>query len=384
MSIRQPCVALDYTPAWQQGAGIGRYVRELVRALAREDQALAWKLFVAGTGGKQLPEVPGPNFCWRPSPLPAHWLTRLWFRLHAPVPVELFTGPAGLYHATDFVLPPVRRGTTTIVQVHDLSFMRVPEAAPPALRQWLERVVPDSIRRADLVLADSQATRDDLTELFAVARSSEIAVLHGGVEARFRPRPAEEQKSVRRHYDLGDWPFVLSVGTLQPRKNHLRLLEAFARLRQEGLDLHLVIAGGAGWLSGPFFRQLEDSDLAGCVHLPGYVADEDLPALYSAATVFAFPSLYEGFGLPVLEAMACATPVVTSNLSSLPEVAGKAALLVNPRDTEAIGHAIGRLVEDSRLRQQLVSDGLERAQRFTWRQAARELLDVYRRLGIGS
>ena len=187
---------------------------------------------------------------------------------------------------------------------------------------------------------------------------------------------------MRRKYNLGDWPFVLTLGTLQPRKNHRRLLDAFALLRHEGIDAHLVIGGGAGWLAAPFFKSLEDSQLQEFVHLPGYIADEDLPALYSAATVFAFPSLYEGFGLPVLEAMACATPVVTSNLSSLPEVAGDAALLVDPRDTEAIGQAIRRVFEDSRLRQELVRKGLEQASRFGWQKAARRLLGLYRQLGI--
>ena len=381
MSTRPARIGLDYTPAWEQGAGIGRYVRELVAALAIEDQSIAWRLFVAGARKSQLPPAPGQNFCWRPVAFSSHLLMRLWHRAQLPVPVELFTGPLTLYHATDFVLPPVRRETTTIVQVHDLSFLRVPDAAPPALKSWLERVVPASVRRADFVLADSHATRQDLIELFSVTPHSKIGVLHGGVDSRFGPCLASRQLDVRRKYGLDDWPFILSVGTVQPRKNFGRLVESLARLRAAGHDLHLVIAGGTGWLSAPFHEQLREGGLGDVVHLVGYVADEDLSALYSAATVFAFPSLYEGFGLPVLEAMACGTPVVTSNLSSLPEVAGEAALLVDPYDVAALSDALGRIVLDSALQQRLVQAGHRQAERFTWQRAARELLVVYKSLG---
>ena len=381
MSIRPPCLGLDYTPAWQQGAGIGRYVRELVDALAAVDQSTACRLFVAGARQSRLPPPPGPNFAWRPTRLSSRWLSRIWHRAHLPLPVECFTGPLSLYHATDFVLPPVRRGTTTIVQVHDLSFLRVPAAAPPALKSWLEKLVPASLRRADHVLADSQATRQDIIELCPAVPDAKISVLYGGVNPRFRPSPPPAQIAARRKYGLGDWPFILAVGTLQPRKNHARLLASLARLRAACPDLHLVIAGGAGWLADPFHQQLRESGLAHLVRLPGYVADEDLPALYSAAAVFAFPSLYEGFGLPVLEAMACGVPVVTSNLSSLPEVAGDAALLIDPCDSAALSHALGRALQDTALRRRLTRAGLKRAQHFTWRRAALELLALYRNLG---
>ncbi len=376
-----PGIGIDYTPAWEQGAGIGRYVRELVAALAREDRDRVWRLFVAGSRKGRLPKPPGNNFHWRPAPLSARSLQRLWFRARLPLPVETFTGPLTLFHATDFVLPPVRRGTRTLVQVHDLSFLRVPETSPPALRSWLEKVVPASVGRADHVLADSSATRDDLLEHCKGTPGSRVTVLHGGVDDRFLPRPAQEQQAVRSKYRLDQWPFIFSVGTLQPRKNHGRLVQALARLVEGGLDLHLVIAGGAGWLSEPFHRQLQESGVADRVHMAGFVDDADLPALYSAAEVFAFPSLYEGFGLPVLEAMACGTPVVTSNLSSLPEVAGEAALLIDPLDVEALADALRRLISDGQLRQQMIQAGHTRAGQFTWRKAALQLLDVYRKIG---
>jgi len=169
---------------------------------------------------------------------------------------------------------------------------------------------------------------------------------------------------------------VLSVGTLQPRKNFERLIEAHARLRASS-KIDLVIAGGPGWMYEGIFRRVEELELQGVVHFPGYVADEDLPALYSEADVFVFPSLYEGFGLPPLEAMACGTPVVTSNVSSLPEVVGDAALVVDPRDVGALAKAMEQVLGDASLRGAMVQRGLVQAQQFTWSRAAEQLLRVY-------
>ena len=313
MSIRPPCLGLDYTPAWQQGAGIGRYVRELVDALAAADQSTACRLFVAGARQSRLPPPPGPNFAWRPTRLSSRWLSRIWHRAHLPLPVECFTGPLSLYHATDFVLPPVRRGTTTIVQVHDLSLPARPRSgAPRPSNPGLKK----SSRLPCAAPTTSWRTRRPRVRTSSnsapAVPGAKISVLYGGVNPRFRPSPPRPPKSrPAASTASATGPSSSPSGTLQPRKNHARLLASLARLRAACPDLHLVIAGGAGWLADPFHQQLRESGLAHLVRLPGYVADEDLPALYSAAAVFAFPSLYEGFGLPVLEAMACGVPVVT-------------------------------------------------------------------------
>jgi glycosyltransferase involved in cell wall biosynthesis len=182
--------------------------------------------------------------------------------------------------------------------------------------------------------------------------------------------------TIRRHYDLLR-PFVFSVGTIQPRKNYGRLIEAVALLRQKGYELDLVIAGGHGWLEDPIHQTVHDTQMQDHVHFIGFATEADLPALYSAAVCLAFPSLYEGFGLPVLEAMACGTPVVTSNLSSLPEVAGDAALMVDPYDSEAIAVAIQYVLDDSTLRNQLIEKGYERVGRFSWGESARKLQQIY-------
>ena len=260
--------------------------------------------------------------------------------------------------------------------------MRHPDAFLPTLRRYLERAVPRSIARADLVLADSTHTRSDLIDLFRV-EPDKVKVVTPGVDPRFQPRQAAPQASppcapdeLRKRYDLGDQPYVLSVGTLQPRKNYVRLIQAFVKSRvSREAGLRLLIAGGCGWLFEDIVTEAEKHD---CVRLLGFVEDEELPALYRGACLFAFPSLYEGFGLPVLEAMACGVPVVCSNTSSLPEVAGDAAVLVNPLDVDELSFAMDRVLQDKVLRDRMIDRGLAQAARFTWQRSARQLLDVIR------
>lgn len=389
-------IGIDCTAAVQQGAGIGRYTRQLVGALLELDTNNEYVLLAAagGTGvvwepligrSRAMPASPvdvasGGRVRTIGLPISERLLTILWHRLCLPLWVELATGVLDVFHSPDFVLPPVRRART-VLTVHDLSFIRVPECADPGLRSYLLRVVPASVRRADIVLADSECTKADVVELLG-ADAARVVVLYPGVEPRFqRMWDTQVLDTVRKRYNLPGC-FVLGLGTLQPRKNFVRLIEAFAILAKEARDgLHLVIAGGAGWMYESIFRRIAELGLQDAVCFPGYVADEDLPALYSLADLFVFPSLYEGFGLPVLEAMACGTPVVASAVSSLPEVAGDAALLVDPLDTRALADAMRQALEDTGLRAEMVEKGLPQARRFTWSESARQLLELYRCLG---
>ena len=364
-----PTIAIDYTPAYEQGGGIGRYVRELVTALARRDTTTDYRLFVSGA--RTLPALPGANFAWRGTSITPTWFARLWHRARLPLPVETFTGRVDLFHATDFTLPPTR--ARSILTVHDLSFVRVPETASPALKAYLDQVVPRSVKRADHVLADSQATKDDLIALYNTP-ADKITVLLSGVDARFC---RVESPSIRSKYKLPERPYILSVGTVQPRKNYIRLITALAALRARGHDVGLVIVGGKGWLEDPIYAAIRDHNLSDYVHLTGFADDVDLPALYSQALITALPSLYEGFGIPVLESMACGTPVLTSNVSSLPEVAGDAALTVTPTDQDAITGTLDRLISDGALRADLSGRGLERVKAFTWDAAAEQLQHIY-------
>jgi len=369
-------IALDYTPALKQTGGIGRYARELTGALASVDPSNAYRLFAAGSKSAELPDLPGGNFSWRSTRVSSKWLARLWHRAGIPLPIETITGPIDLYHATDFVLPPTRSGTRTLLTVHDLSFIRVPTAASPPLKAYLDAVVPPSVAAADHILADSEATKADLIELYRTP-GDKITVLYSGVNPRFRRvDDAEALRRVRLKYGLAN-SYILSVGTVQPRKNYSRVVEALSALRQAGHDLHYVIAGGSGWLEDELEATIEREGMGEYVHLLGLVDDEDLPALYSGARALVMISLYEGFGLPVLEAMACGTPVITSNLSSLPEVGGSAALLVDPHDTEAVQDAILRLEADAATRTRLIKAGYQQAERFSWARAARQLKAIY-------
>lgn len=352
-------------------------MRELVRALAVHDADNDYRLFVAGARTTALPTPPAPNFAWRTTPITNAWWARLWHRARLPYPVENITGALDLFHATDFVLPPTRSHTRTILTVHDLTFIRAPETASPNLKAYLDAVVPRSVSRADHVLADSQATKDDLIELYSTP-PDKITVLYSGVDAVFRPiLELNQRASVRAKYKLSTRPYIFAVGTVQPRKNYVRLIQALAVVRAAGHDIDLVIAGGRGWLDNPIYDALRDQRLESHVHMIGFADDADLPALYNDALCIATPSIYEGFGLPVLEAFACGTPVVTANVSSLPEVAGDAALLIDPTDVDALADALTRLITDESLRAELITKGFARAKQFTWDEAAHQLRRVY-------
>lgn len=373
----KPIIAIEYTPAYEQGGGIGRYVRELVAAVGRvASEDAAYRLFVAGASKRTMPEDVPTGFAWYPTPIKPVWWARIWHRARLPLPVEAIVGRVNLFHATDFVLPPTLPSTRTILTVHDLSFVRVPESASPSLKRYLDQVVPRSVRRADLVLADSQATKDDIVDLYGLS-PDRIRVLLSGVDVSFKPSSVVFM-TIRKKYNLPDRPYLFSIGTVQPRKNYVRLVQALALLRSRGHDLSLVIAGGKGWLEDPIYSAIRDSGMQEYVHFIGFADEQDLPALYTHAECFVFVSLYEGFGLPILESMGCGTPVVTSNVSSLPEVTGDAGLMVDPYDIEAIADAITRILEDSALRDTLTARGLARVKQFTWENSARQLIDIYR------
>lgn len=373
-------IGIDYTAALKQSGGIGRYTRGLITSLAHLDRQNQYTLLT--TPDSPLAELQTfhryANIKHRVYPLPERWLTIAWHRFYLPIPVEWFAGPLDLFHSPNFILPPTQRAKT-LLTVHDLSFIRHPQGAVASLRNWLNQVVPRSLARADHILADSISTKQDLIEIFELD-PTDITVVGAGVEARFRPitNPADLASVQQRYHLAPAEKFVLGLGTLEPRKNFTGLIAAFAQspLRETH---HLVIAGGKGWLYDDIFRAAQTSPVAARIHLIGFVADEDLPALYSLADIFAFPSHYEGFGIPVIEAMACGTPVVCANNSSLPEVAGQSALQVTATDTVALAEALAQLAYNQSLREKVIQEGFRQAQKFTWSVAAERLLSVYQR-----
>ncbi len=326
----------------------------------------------------------GSNFSRRLLPLSHRWTTLLWQRLRLPLPVELVTGRLDLFHSPDFVLPPVR-WCGRLLTVHDLSFLRYPDLAAPGLAWYLRTAVRRSVARADHIFADSKATRDDLLELWEVP-ATRVSVVYPGVGRSFaRVTARADLEEVRCRYGLPSC-FLLSVGTLEPRKNYPLLLAGYARARSSGLDRPLVVGGAEGWGYDAIYRTVERLGLEDAVQFLGFVPEADLPALYSLADAFLYPSLYEGFGLPPLEAMACGTPVVASDAPSLPEVLGPAAQLLSPLDADAWAAALKQVVEDRGLRAEMVRRGRARAAEFRWEDAADQVLEAYRgvaRIGRG-
>ncbi|HEY52435.1 MAG TPA: glycosyltransferase family 4 protein, partial [Caldilineae bacterium] len=307
--------------------------------------------------------------------LPDRYQTILWQRLRLPFYVELMTGALDIFHAPNFLLPPVR-SARKLLTIHDLAFLVHPEFAHPDLQRFLARTVPRSIAAADHILADSQASKQDAMRFFGLP-DDRITVVGAGVEPRFRPEQQAKLAGIREKYGL-DWPFVFSISTLEPRKNFDGLIRAFAEARrQAGFPHHLVIAGGKGWLYESIFAEVQRQHAGDYVHFPGFVADADLPALYNLADLFAFPSHYEGFGIPVLEALACGTAVLCTDTSSLPEITGDAARLIPTADHPALVDALSDLLTDETARTALAARGPAQAAKWTWEAAAGRLLRVY-------
>ncbi len=352
--------------------GTERYSYELLAALARIDRHNAYTLYCNGLP-TILPRL-GPNFTLRNLPAP-----RLW--THARLgPAALITSPNVLFVPAHVV--PLAHPRASVVTIHDLGYLAFPQAHTVRRRWELHLTTRWNAHAARRVIAISHATKRDLVERYGIA-SEKVQVIHHGLNPNFRP--VEDPRliaAVRERYHLGEHPYALYVGTIQPRKNLVRLIDAFAQATNELGPPHplLVIAGKRGWLSRDIEQRAAALGIGDRVQFTGYVADADLPALLSGALAFVFPSLYEGFGMPVLEAMACGTPVLTSAISALPEVAGDAALLVDPRDEHAIASALARLLSDADLRADLRARGLARTACFTWERCAREtlylLLDV--------
>src|SRR5438034_7486152 len=359
-------IALDYTAGIRQGAGVGQYVRSLVNAMLAQDASNEYTLITSGrpTKGHSFPTA--SNVRGRSVFIPDRYLNILWYRWRVPLYSNFFTGPADIYHGLDFGLPPLAAKARKVVTVYDLAYLQYPETAVPSLAAYLNKVVPKSVASADVVAANSHATKQALIEHYKTP-PEKITVIPCGIAPYFKRITDPVILEATRHkFDLKR-PIVLSVGTLEPRKNHLGLIKAFYEVQQnKGNSGQLAIAGGKGWLYEDTLRTVRELKLENKVRFLGHVSDLELITLYSLADVFAFPSFFEGFGIPPLEAMACGAPVITSNTSSLPEVAGDAAILVDPHDTHAIADAITRVLEDEQLREELRQKGYLQAQRYTW------------------
>ncbi|HEX8598256.1 MAG TPA: glycosyltransferase family 1 protein [Chloroflexia bacterium] len=372
---------LSFSGSYRQ-AGLSRYIDELlfqIPAVAPDLQ------FTGFTGNEVLPEAVRDR---RPGNLT---LARSRFPTQrAPVRIaweQLILPGAALRHRLDLLhcpvnVRPVLSPCPTVVTIHDLVFLRSPESFHPAKRRYLSAMTGWSARHAAHVIAVSESTRRDVIELLGV-RPGRVTTVHNGVGEQFRPISAAEREAFRAQQGITG-RVVLYVGTLEPRKNLPLLIRAFATLAENPAaeDVRLYIGGSKGWYYDEIFATAERVGLtrSGQVTFLGRVPDEQLPLWYNVATVVAYPSLYEGFGLPALEAMSCGTPVLASNTSALPEVVGGGGLLLDPGDERAWLEAMQRVLSDEQLRAELAARALGQAAGFGWDRSARETVAVYRRV----
>jgi len=363
-------VALDARPLTTSRAGVATYCRGLLHGLAAVADDARILLYAKDEAPPDLP-LGGP-LRWRAMP------GKLW--LPAVVPGALRADGAQVFHGTNYMAPPLSP-VPTVVTIHDLSTVMT-----PSHHTWRNRLltVPQmllSIQRATRLIADSEATARDLRRIPGVD-PARIRVIPLAAAPGLAPASPPAVAEMRARLELPP-QFFLFLGALEPRKNVPTLVRALGQLRAGGdARAHLVIAGAEGWRNEEVRLEVRRLGLEDAVRFVGYVAPQDLPALYGAATAFVYPSLFEGFGLPPLEAMACGTPVVTSNTTALPEVVGDAALLINPRSVGDLAAALRRLLDDDELRLRLRAAGPRRAALFSWEHTARATLQVYREAAL--
>jgi glycosyltransferase involved in cell wall biosynthesis len=377
-------IYLDVSAAVHRRAGLGRYAESLTRALVAAEPERYGLFYNRERGVRPLAGLEGlPSRTVALGYKP--WRMLVWLGHLARVGLDRLLPDAELCHATEHLLLPLR-SVPTVLTVHDLIFRHLPMHHKPLNRWYLNVTMPLYCRRATHVIAVSECTRRDLIAAYDLPEEK-VTVVHEAAAPHFRPQSPEVIAAVRSRYGLPD-RYLLFVGTIEPRKNLACLLSVFEVMRAAGLSDGLVIVGRRGWLYDDFFARLEQSPERDAVLFPGYVPDEDLPVIYGGSQGLVFPSVYEGFGLPVLEAMACGTPVVASNASSLPEIGGDAALYSDPLDVEGMTEAVRRLLCDAELRERLRARGLERAAEFSWGRAAARTRAVYERflgsVGVGS
>lgn len=372
-------ITVDISPTINKHGGLGRYAGELVQAMRQTAPQHEYVGLYHGT--RELkPEgaladlatfrVPLGAKPWRMSVLLAYYARR---NMDDRLPAS------DIFHGTDHLLPPLKN-TRTVFTIHDIIFRFFPEYHLPLNRWYLNLMLPKFMQRADAVIAVSENTRRDVARLMHIP-AEKIVVIYEGVSPNFRPIQENEMRDrVRAKYKLPE-RFLLFFSTIEPRKNLITLLEAYAQLRKNTPDAPpLVVMGRKGWLYEDTLKRIPELGLAPHVILTDWVESEDVPVVINLAEVFVFPSLYEGFGLTPLEAMACGTPIICSNASSLPEVVGDAGILLDPRDVAGFAREMERVLSDTTLRQELRGRGLTQAAKFSWERTARETLAVYERL----
>ncbi|MFW9804972.1 MAG: glycosyltransferase family 4 protein [Candidatus Thorarchaeota archaeon] len=367
-------VAIDAHMVGMRETGNEVYITNLIRALqSMEMPDIEFVILQTARSESPLdPARPAENFRVV-RVIPANSFVRIpW-----SIPRQVRRKQVDVLHMT-YNAPPWLSSSALVVSVHDLAYRLYPQYYSPRARLILSLLIPLSIRRAERVTTLSENSRQDIVREYGLS-ADKIVVTSAAASPEFQV--VEDRRrlgAVRARYGLRE-SFVLAVGNLEPRKNLSGLVRAYAALRQSGaISQQLVIVGQAHWQGSAVSAEVKKLGLSREVVFTGYVPIDDLVMLYNAATVFVYPSLYEGFGLPILEAMSCGTPVITSNLASIPEVAGEAALLVSPQSEEDLAQVLGRVLVDESLRHKLREKGLRQAAQFSWGKTAHRLLEAYK------
>ena len=359
-------IGFDIGPISTARSGVGNYCLHLLRELLQMD-GLDLSGFAASVRQLDLAAL-GRPLPHRHLPIPTRLMYKVWSVFGAPK-VDSLLGGVDIYHATNYFLPPVKRAKR-VLTIHDIAFKKHPELCSPKIVGPFSEGVAGFARAADAVIADSESTRRDIIEMLGV-RENRVHTVHLAVEDGLAPMPREEARKIAGRKN----PYLLFVSTIEPRKNVQGIIKAFERI-QDDFPHDLMLAGARGWMPESFWREL--SGHSARILTPGFVAQRDMRAVFSAADAFVFPSYYEGFGLPVLEAMACGCPVITANNSSLPEVAGDAAEYCDANDIDSIANAMRRVLSDSALRESMSQRGLAQAAKFSWKKTAEQTAAVYR------
>lgn len=359
-------IGIDARLTHYRTGGISRYTTAIIAALEDDPPAHKITVFQSRKARRSLSRRFASANLWTP---PHHPLER------GALSVELLRHGLDVFHSTDFIAP-MRGARRHVITVHDLSFIHYPEYMTPDSRRYYNGQIQVSLTRSDHILANSHATKQDFVDILDVP-PEKISVHHLGVEDALRPLPCSITKPVIQELDLPE-SYLLFVGTVEPRKNLVGLARAYRDLKLETPDLpKLVIAGRPGWHFEQLRHDLDEVGINDCLILRHDIADEQLPALYNQAHMLILPSHYEGFGLPALEAMACGTVPIVSNVGALPEIVGDVGILVDPRDPATISRAMQRALVDSAWRASQSAAGIERARQFSWRAAAQTVSAVY-------
>ncbi len=371
-------IYLDLSPVVHRKAGLATYARSLAESLLASDSGYSYGVFHYGRSVVSPLALPLSNLPRRVVPWGARrWRSTVAARDFLGATMDRTFAGAGIFHATEHLLPPLKN-VRTVFTFHDAIYALYPEYHLPLNRWFLGLMMPRFLKRADVIIAVSECSKRDAIRLYQVP-PEKITVIYEGVSPARQPVEDPACIAQARAKFTRNQPFIFLLSTIEPRKNIPALVDAVRALRARGFPHRLVIAGRKGWLYQDVFDHVKQTGMEGQVDFLDYVPDAELPALLAACDAFVFPSLYEGFGLPPLEAMACGAPVICSNTSSLPEVVGEAALLVNPREVSEIAAAAERVITDRQLRDELRVRGLAQARKLTWARAAEETLAVYRR-----